>query len=800
MESYSVAITVQPNSTYRRKEEFLLQTDQLGDVSFPYILAIPYHGFSDSFDTNTNYTKATYSSIEKTTIPTMSFPVYNLNDTRTKYNTPNKTKNFIEYTNPARIDLEADTQELVLVVSSLNGEPKFTESTFEITFPSEAFLSSTNYTALSNQPSMKNEIKIEKKEKSLVGTIKVIDTKEKNLLSIRFPKDTFVIGDMGLKINHFKEQNVKVILHPDSTADLFRDNTYQFVFKNTYNNSLWDDYTIRFYEPHLQELLFYSKNYPSKIKPDHIFFSNYSPMAISWTSPVHETTLHTQEEYKVYGYILEKDGKKKFVFQHKMSGEPIEKFSVSLHFPKDIDVSKLNAEMIVPDEAYKKKVIKHTSSMDFLVYHLNKDGVIIITVDLPQGQFTSPNFLKMAYISFVNYYYHTYHFTRNLILFSLFVVGIISFMVWKKKHPKQLASFLSDTNPVSVATSSTVSFASDPAFSLADFFQKVTWTSNRLTTAWLSQNMASVRSIVSAGVYNRFRVQLELMKKEGMVNIMKDQKVLGLYVASFKDEDPIQTIHVHIKAEARDQNVPIQTSDAEKQKILSTTPLLPYEEIWSFIRSSHAKTNKGQDLYSGKCPKCGSPADLVSQTNKCEHCGSIYNNGEFDWVLSEITQVVEWSSAGSPARGINDLRKDNPTINTQMIEDRASYIFWRWIEAQVRGSIAPLRRDSMHSFTVTKKLLYDVAVGSVDLIKAEKWKAEVHIKWSAADTKGEEPFFRENTFVLILTKPNIPLVGFAEHSCETCGSPLPETDSLQCEYCGSSIPVRVNDWLLEKVD
>ena len=43
------------------------------------------------------------------------------------------------------------------------------------------------------------------------------------------------------------------------------------------------------------------------------------------------------------------------------------------------------------------------------------------------------------------------------------------------------------------------------------------------------------------------------------------------------------------------------------------------------------------------CPKCGSPlGDNMGEVSKCDHCGTITNKGDYDWVLAEITQMGDY--------------------------------------------------------------------------------------------------------------------------------------------------------------
>jgi hypothetical protein len=347
---------------------------------------------------------------------------------------------------------------------------------------------------------------------------------------------------------------------------------------------------------------------------------------------------------------------------------------------------------------------------------------------------------------------------------------------------------------------------SDPDFSPELFMNKAKTIAERLQLAWSSGDMMPVRNYVSQGVFNRFKLQLELMIEEEKVrNILSDYQVLKVSVTGLSLSKSYQTLHVSIFACARDITVAADASGEEKQKALSKTPKEAFYEVYSFTRKLGVRTNTKSDWLKGECPNCGYVPDNFSGTNKCESCGSIYNSGEFDWVLSEITQQEEWEAGSADdIDGLDALEGSNVSINREVIEDRASYLFWRWIYARVKGTPAPLARDAspevIRSFAGDKETLYDTAVGSVDLISVRSENndavADVKILWSTATVKGEEPYHREHNFVLKMPVAQKNPYGLADHSCDSCGGPLPESDALKCIYCGNDLPSTVTDWIL----
>ncbi len=346
----------------------------------------------------------------------------------------------------------------------------------------------------------------------------------------------------------------------------------------------------------------------------------------------------------------------------------------------------------------------------------------------------------------------------------------------------------------------------DPNFHVDDFLGQVHKLAAKLNTAWTQNKMEIVRNLVSAGIYNRFKIQLELMKLQGIQNLMKDWVLESASIVAVDSDAVYQTIHVEIHAYAKDVNVNANLSDLDKQKLLNDSSQTDYYEIWSFVRKKDVVTKKQGGALSGNCPNCGGDIHDLGEINKCKYCNAIINSGDYDWVLAEITQKIEWNESSSSKDITERAREINPSINRQVIEDRASYLFWRWIEARAKGSGKYLKRDATQSIQKQiqeKEFLADVAVGSSDLkqieIKDEKFFASIKILWSANFQPGQEPIHQQTKFLVSLPVNLARKGGLSSNSCESCGAPLPESDSLQCEYCGANVPAQVNDWILEEI-
>ncbi|MCX7999392.1 MAG: TIM44-like domain-containing protein, partial [Leptospiraceae bacterium] len=348
---------------------------------------------------------------------------------------------------------------------------------------------------------------------------------------------------------------------------------------------------------------------------------------------------------------------------------------------------------------------------------------------------------------------------------------------------------------------------SDPNFDVDNFLTNVHKLASKLNTAWIENKMELVRNLVSAGIYNRFKIQLELMKLQDIQNLMKNWVLESATIVAVDSDDVYQIIHVELHAYAKDVNISISLQNTEKQKLLEEAAQTDYYEIWSFVRKKDVITKKQGGVLSGICPNCGGDIQNLGELNQCKYCHAIINSGDYDWVLAEITQKVEWNESSSSQDVTRDARAKNPSVNRQVIEDRASYLFWRWIEARAKGSGKYLQRDASKEVQASiqrKEFLADVAVGASDLKQIEEkdgyFLATVKILWSASFSQGKEPTHQRSKFVLSLPVSLIRKGGLSSNSCESCGAPLPESDAIKCDYCNADIPPQVNDWILTGVN
>jgi hypothetical protein len=356
--------------------------------------------------------------------------------------------------------------------------------------------------------------------------------------------------------------------------------------------------------------------------------------------------------------------------------------------------------------------------------------------------------------------------------------------------------------------------ARDPNLTEASIVDRVRRMSDILRDAWMAGDMRPARPFMSDGCFSRFQVQLELMKTEGVRNVMSDTQVMFVTLEAVQTHPPLDIVHVRFTAQGRDATVPIASTQPQIQNALASSPVTPYTEIWSLVRRQGAQTKQSADMVGKACPSCGAPfqqggGEIVT----CPYCKALVCSGEHDWVLAEITQLAEWHPDSAEAvPGLEGLRETDLGATRETLEDRASYLFWKWLQSGRIGNAAPLRKAA------TPELLgrggdgaqiaqgaRDIAVGGADVVLCDVAQGEpqdhvyVNVFWSARFAPDAEPFPRQSTLRLARKTATSTKLSMTQVICPSCGGPLVETDDPRCSHCGQDVVATGQVWALDAV-
>ena len=365
----------------------------------------------------------------------------------------------------------------------------------------------------------------------------------------------------------------------------------------------------------------------------------------------------------------------------------------------------------------------------------------------------------------------------------------------------------------------------DPSFATGKFIQKANKAFIALQNAWSDQDLSKVRQFISDGIDERFSLQIEMQKAEGYRNKMENINIQNTRIVGVYSDSHFDTIHLEITAQADDTDVDLRTG-----KRIRKNSSAPFTEYWSFLRKPGVQTLEGKSLVEGFCPNCGAPIEL-SDTGKCENCDSVLTSGQYDWVLAEITQSMEWNviSDTSLIPGFSRISAADPGFNLQHIEDRTSVIFWRLIKSWFTNDVSDSRKVVLPSYiqkfqqqldnTRSEKdwlFFKDAAVGTVEVqnivmgSKNRMDRIEVLVKWSGINARRDEEGKVRTTGRKIIRPQVYTLVrkhgvktpvdqSFRSSHCPGCGAPFEGGATGECEYCGRSLNDGSQDWVLESV-
>ncbi|MHB8876107.1 MAG: TIM44-like domain-containing protein [Myxococcaceae bacterium] len=315
---------------------------------------------------------------------------------------------------------------------------------------------------------------------------------------------------------------------------------------------------------------------------------------------------------------------------------------------------------------------------------------------------------------------------------------------------------------------------------------------------------------------------MKLLAAQGVRDAIADVTVQDLQLIGLDQSEWFDTVHVRVKAQLRDTDVPAGYSDEQALAAARRAAPESFTEVWSFVRKPGAKTRIGEDLFQGKCPSCGAPFK-GGAANKCEFCGAVVNSGNYDWTLSGITQGVEHIRHYATVDGLLAARQKDPALNLEMLEDRATLVFWKWVDAQSAGEAKRLSKLSTgESLTRIdtelaalkaqrrRKVFLECAVGAAITRALEDRSgydfAHVEVRWSARMGIGPEgqpppalPTVPQRWVFTLVRKAGATTNtsnGMSTHRCPQCNGPLTESVSSTCDFCGAELGGGERDWVL----
>ena len=156
-----------------------------------------------------------------------------------------------------------------------------------------------------------------------------------------------------------------------------------------------------------------------------------------------------------------------------------------------------------------------------------------------------------------------------------------------------------------------------------------------IENAWSTNDLTKVRALMTDSLYRRLNLQIQDFKRRGINNVLSEIAVADIKVVKVNSEGGYDSITAFIHASMVDTKVDSKGKTVEGNPRTATE----FVEYWTFMRSSNVSTTKGLSLVTKTCPNCGAPLE-VNENGLCKYCGADILTGDFDWVLSDISQSM----------------------------------------------------------------------------------------------------------------------------------------------------------------
>jgi len=179
---------------------------------------------------------------------------------------------------------------------------------------------------------------------------------------------------------------------------------------------------------------------------------------------------------------------------------------------------------------------------------------------------------------------------------------------------------------------------SDPGWNEERFLDMAETIFFKVQEAWTKKKLEIARPFITDAVYNRFKQQIDDLTRRGLVNVLENIVIGSSEIVKIEQDNEYDSITVKFRASMKDYKIEEKTGNIVSG---SKDQSPPFTEYWTFIRRAGVKTRDTHAVKEKKCPNCGAPLD-INESGVCKYCKANVVSGDFDWVLSKITQKEEW--------------------------------------------------------------------------------------------------------------------------------------------------------------
>lgn len=411
-------------------------------------------------------------------------------------------------------------------------------------------------------------------------------------------------------------------------------------------------------------------------------------------------------------------------------------------------------------------------------------------------------------------------FPLNIIVAGIIIAGFLIFSHIAKKKVQQQT--ILNQLPTGDATKKAGGYDSflknNPDFNETSFKENVKSAFMRIQKAWEAQDISDVRKFISDGVYQRFNTQFKMMQLLKQKNTINNLEIKNLYIDRVESDGLFDIIHVAIHASIEDRFI------SELDARLNQGGKEEFVEYWSFLKK-RGKPRK--DIYqTDNCPNCGAPLpEHMGEVSKCEMCGTLTNSGEYDWVLSEITQANDYIGTHKKLQkssGLNEkIRKiinEDQNFSVQLLEDKASNGYLQIITSIALKEPAIMRRfvndevfQKISGLIGEDQVAYNrIYLNDVTLLGVSETE-DTHILAISVRSSFQRIILKDGavtivdpavisiTEVLLMSRDKNATASKGSlytHNCPNCGAPAENSLDINCQYCGMPLNSTSSEWII----
>ena len=169
----------------------------------------------------------------------------------------------------------------------------------------------------------------------------------------------------------------------------------------------------------------------------------------------------------------------------------------------------------------------------------------------------------------------------------------------------------------------------DNTFNEAMFLTKVNNIFIKFFTSIMTDKLADVDHFISDDVYNYGENILNKVRSKNYRQMYDELNVKNSRISNIEVTDNEYIIDVYLESRYMDYIIDLNTGNVVSGNDSSR---IQVNYNLQFVK----KVCVHEQGIARKCPSCGAPMN-VNKSGKCDYCGSIYNQEDYDYVLTSIT-------------------------------------------------------------------------------------------------------------------------------------------------------------------